>query len=79
MLISRWKIREILKKQAEADELHRGYSPSLVYGCFNDLGTDETNDVCEKCGNYHHCYSYLRAVEIILNPFEKEKMRLEKL
>lgn len=73
VLINCIKIKKILAEQSSRDFMDKGYSPSLVYGCFDSLGVEETKDVCESCRNYHHCESYLKAVEIILNPFEKQR------
>ena len=81
MRINREKIREILDEQKKRDFMNSGYSPSLVYGCFYDLGEhiEDTEDNCEQCRHYFHCESYLKAVSIEENPFEKARRKAKEM
>ena len=71
MRINRIKIGQILEEQKRRDFMDRGYSPSLVYGCFYSLKVEDTKEICDKCGNYAHCESYLATVKIRKNPSER--------
>jgi len=73
MLINRGLVKHFLEIQRGRDELERGDQPELVYGCFDSLGVERTEDVCEGCRNYHFCRSYLEAVQIKINPFERQE------
>jgi hypothetical protein len=72
------KIDKILEEQKRLSSEHRGDSALTVYGCFSDLlkdnkKVDRTEVYCEKCRCWEHCKSYLSAVEIRINPFDKDR------
>ncbi len=77
MLISRWRLREVLDEQKKKDVNSRGYQPDLTAGCFYNLKkegkpVERTEVYCEKCSHYDlTCKFILGAFEIKEDLFKK--------
>lgn len=76
MKVNRGLIGERLAEQRERDVEERGAQPSIVFGCFYNLGVNNTEARCEKCTHFRStCRDYLRAAEIVVD-FNEEQRKL---